>query len=130
MKGAARHSARLKRLQGLGRKLRTVVYSAADILAAEAAVSITAGGAFGKSHVPSLPGEPPNADTGTLDRSIHVEPVDDLTAKVVADAPYAASLEYGTSKMVERPFMRPAAKKVRPKMEKLIVAAIKQETRQ
>lgn len=127
MKGAARHTARLKRLQAAGNKLRPIVYAAADAVAADAAHSITEGSVSGANHVPSLPGEPPMADTGTLDRSIHVEQIDDLSARVVADAPYAAALEFGTSKMAERPFMRPAAKKVAPKMLKKVRAIVKRE---
>jgi HK97 gp10 family phage protein len=129
MKGAARHAARLKRLEGISRKLRPVVYDAADVVAAEAALLITTGSVGFANHVPSLPGEPPNADTGQLDRSIHVEQVDDLTARVVANAPHAVPLEFGTSKMAERPFMRPAAKKVAPQMHKKIREIVKRETR-
>jgi HK97 gp10 family phage protein len=121
------HSDRLARLAKARPMLRKVVFAAADELAAEAAHSITAGSVGGRSHVPSAPHEPPNADTGGLDRSIHVEkvPGDDLTARVVADAAYAAALEFGTSKIAERPFMRPAAQLVRPKLRRQIAAAIK-----
>jgi HK97 gp10 family phage protein len=129
VKGAARHAARLKRLQGAGAKLRPIVYAAADMLAAEAALSITAGAQSGAGHVPSGPGEPPNADTGKLDRSIHVEQIDDLSARVVADPPYAVPLEFGTSRIAERPFMRPAAKKIRPEMQEMIRKALQRETR-
>lgn len=133
MKGAARHAARLKRLEKIGRKLRPVVYEAADAVAAEASHLITEGSSSGHSggkhqHVPSLPGEAPNEEFGDLRRSIHVEEIDNLTAAVVADAPHAAPLEFGTSKMAERPFMRPAAKKVGPKMQKMVREIIKTET--
>lgn len=128
--GAKKHSDRLRRLTNVQPTLRKVVYAAADMLAAEAALSITAGAASGTSggkhqHIASLPGQPPNAFTGKLDRSIHVERVDDLTARVVADAPHAVALEFGTSRMEPRPFMQPAAQLVRPQMDRLIAAAIK-----
>jgi HK97 gp10 family phage protein len=96
---------------------------------AEASHLITAGAVSGKNHVPSLAGEAPNEDTGTLRTSGHVERVDELTARTVFDAPYAASLEFGTSTMAERPFARPALKKVRPAMVKLLKEAARRANR-
>lgn len=89
--------------------MRPAIYVAADRVRAHAQNSIVRGSISGKGHVPSNPGEPPNADTRHLDQSIHVEWVQPLTAAVVADAPHAIPLEYGTSTVAERPFMRPAA---------------------
>lgn len=125
--GAKAHAARLKRIRGpaMIREVGKAVYAAADILTVDAAVSITTGGAHGESHVVSLPGEPPNADTGTLDRSVHTEKVGPLKANSVADAPYAADLEFGTSKMEARPYMVPAAARTRPKAESLVRLAVK-----
>jgi hypothetical protein len=76
-------------------------------------------------HVASLPGEPPNADTGQLDRSIHVERLGPLKARSVADAPHARAMEEGTVNVAERPYMRPAAKKVRAEAGPLADAAVK-----
>lgn len=85
------------------------LYVAGDMVAAEAAVSITKGSISGKGHVPSLPGEPPNADTHQLDTNIHLEPDRPRMAiRVVSNAPYSGFLEYGTSKMAPRPFFRRA----------------------
>lgn len=128
-RGRNSHSDRLRRLGQVRSDLRKVVYAAADELAADAALSITAGSVSGAGHVPSAPGEPPNEDTGMLSRSIHVRQIDDLKAQVVADAPYAAALEFGTSKMAERPYMRPAALRVAPVMRKKITEIIKRKLR-
>lgn len=47
--------------------------------------------------------------TGTLRRSIHAEPVQGETAVMVGtDLEYAPFVEYGTSRMAARPFLRPA----------------------
>lgn len=64
-------------------------------------------GANGKrQHRASAPGEAPASDTGKLASSIRVT-VDRSagTAKVIARTPYAAHLEFGTTKMAPRPFM-------------------------
>ena len=125
-KGADAHLKRLKNMNArVEREAGKLVYALADMHATEAALSITAGAVSGKNHVPSAPGEAPNADTHVLDRSIHVEPVGPLRANSVADASYAAGLEFGTAKVSERPFMRPAASKVRKDADKLAKAAVK-----
>lgn len=92
------------------RQLSTAVYAIADNVKVDAQISITNGSVSGKGHVPSAPGQPPNNDTGLLADGIVIQRVDDLTAEVVSTAPYGADLELGTSKMEERPYMRPAAK--------------------
>ena len=55
----------------------------------------------------SSPGEPPHVDTGNLLKHIWWD-VDEknLVVYVIADTKYAYYLEYGTSKMAPRPFMR------------------------
>ncbi len=130
MKGHGRH---LKRLQGMsGRvaaEVRKLVYTLADMHVTEAAHSITAGAVSGKNHVPSSPGQAPNADTHKLDRSGHVRERGPLKADSVFDAPYAAALEFGSEQAAERPFMRPAAKKVRKASEVLAKAAVKSTAR-
>ena len=44
-------------------------------------------------------------ETGRLRNSLRVE-LDGLTARVVTDCPYAAAVEFGTSKRAPQPFMR------------------------
>ncbi|MEV5031637.1 HK97 gp10 family phage protein [Sphingobium sp. LMC3-1-1.1] len=125
LKFADRHLKRLRKMTtGMRKEAQKLVYTLADMHATEAALSITSGSVSGKNHKPSSPGQPPNADTGQLDRSVHVEQVGPLQANSVADAPYAAAQEFGSSTLPERPFMRPAAKKVRKQADKLAKAAV------
>lgn len=125
----------VKRSGGLGGKiasvvgsmrseLSTAVYAIAAQVEVDAATSITSGAVSGKGHVPSKPGEPPNADTHQLDRSIHVKTVTPLNALVVADAPHAASMELGTSKVAERPYMRPAAQRNKARGQRQMRASV------
>lgn len=88
-----------------------IVHEASDAVRVEAHHSITAGAVSGKNHVPSRPGEPPNEDTGDLRSKVTNRRTGVLAAEVRADAAHSARLEFGTSKMAARPFMRPARDK-------------------
>lgn len=63
-------------------------------------------------------------DTGTLKNSIQAQSTGELSAEVAPHTDYAVYVEYGTSRMRARPYMRPAAEKVRPgfitAMEKIV----------
>jgi hypothetical protein len=107
------------------REAGKLVVTLADMHATDAAISITTGAVSGANHVPSKPGQPPNADTHVLDRSIHVERIAPLVAQSVADAPYAVALEGGTSRVAARPYMAPAAKRIRKQAGKLAAKAVK-----
>ena len=69
----------------------------------------------------SKPGEPPHRDTGTLLKAIDYELVGNDTARVGVKkaVKYGYWLEYGTSKMAPRPFLRPALAKSRKKIVKI-----------
>lgn len=59
----------------------------------------------------SKPGDAPNTDTGTLVTSIRVKfSKTELAAFVFTKLTYAFWLEFGTSTMQARPFLRPALK--------------------
>jgi len=124
--GGKAHAARLKRLGGpearaaVGRAL----FAAGQQLEAYAGRSITEGAVSGKGHVPSAPGQPPNNDTGVLARNIETVQVSPDTVHVSSNAPYAAALEFGTSKMAERPYMRPAAATTRKEATDLVRRAV------
>lgn len=96
-----------------------VVVVGADMIKAEAQRSITAGSVSGKLHVPSRPGEPPNNDSDHLRNNIETTNPSPLLARVSSNADYAAALEFGTSRMAARPYMRPARDKMAPKIVEL-----------
>lgn len=113
--GDKRHRNRLKRMRGLElvNELGKRVFIAADAVRGEAQALIAEGSIQGAGHVPSKPYDPPNLDTGVLSAGITARRTAPLKAIAESAAPYAVYLEVGTSKMIERPYMRPAAKVVR-----------------
>lgn len=122
MKGKDKHLRRLKTLTAEGQKVvNRVLYVGADMIRAEAFQSISRGAVSGKNHVPSAPGEPPNRDTGNLQSNIETSMPEPLVAQVTSSAAHATPLEFGTSKMAARPYMRPARDKEKPKIERLLV---------
>jgi HK97 gp10 family phage protein len=124
--GAKEHSSRVRRLAGpeMVRQVGAALFAAGSLIETEAARLITEGSVSGKGHVPSSPGNPPSADTHLLDRSIETALVEPLKAEVSANAPYAAALEFGTSKMAARPYMGPATARKRKEAVGLIRAAV------
>lgn len=117
------------RLHGLGgqRKVALVgraLFAGGEIIKAAAAHSITEGSVSGKGHVPSKPGEPPNADTHQLDRGIIVEQPAPLRVLIASTAPHALPLERGTNKMAARPSMGPAARQSRAEVTTLVGKAV------
>ncbi|WEK42980.1 MAG: HK97 gp10 family phage protein [Candidatus Sphingomonas colombiensis] len=97
--------------------LGSALEDGAKAIAEDAAFSIRDGAISGAGHVPSAPGQPPNADTHDLDQSIHVgdliEMPDRIQTAVIADSDHALYMELGTSTIAERPFMRPAVERNR-----------------
>jgi len=70
---------------------------------------------IGKSYISSAPGDPPRKRTGHLFKSVYnrINKINKFVVQgIVGDnAEYAVHLEYGTSKMAPRPYMRPAVEK-------------------
>lgn len=97
--------------------LGSALEDGATKIAEDAAFSIRDGAISGPGHIPSAPGQPPNADTHELDQSIHVgeliEMPDRIQTAVIADSEHALYMELGTSTIAERPFMRPAVERNR-----------------
>lgn len=127
MKGRQKHADRLKILSGQGRLIKAVgrvLYVGADMIRAEAHRSISAGSVSGKGHVPSSPGEPPNRDTGVLQAHLRAALVAPLEAQVTSEAPYASALEFGTSRMEARPFLRPSRDAKAPEIQRLFEVEI------
>jgi hypothetical protein len=123
--GVDRQIACLQRTSAMVRReVGKAVVAAARLVAAEAVASIATGWLSGPDHIPSKPGEPPNADTGRLHGAIDVERRGELTAEVVSAAPYA-DLEFGTVGVAARPYLRPATAKKRKDAVALIVQAVR-----
>lgn len=111
------------------KRMAAALYKVGQNIELDAERSITQGSVSGTNHVPSAPGEPPNADTRFLDSNIETtieaQTQSDIRVHVTSHAPYSAALEYGTSKMAERPFMRPAVEKNRKKLAEEVGQAVK-----
>ena len=80
----------------------------------------------------SAPGEPPASDSGTLVEMVaHRIDADRMGAEVGAKTEYALYLEEGTKdklgnvRMAPRPFMQPAADKIKPRLRKRIRESVK-----
>lgn len=127
IKGLDKHVKRLQNMRKAARQVTGALYAAGQDIELDAERSITEGSVSGAGHVPSLPGQPPNRDTGELDNSIEttVEAQNPPTVHVTSHAEYSAALEYGTSKMAERPFMRPATEKNRKNVSSKVAEAVR-----
>lgn len=122
-KGLDEHMRRLNKLSG-GAAVRAAgaaVFELSDDIRAEAFISISRGSVEGAGHVASAPGEPPNRDIGDLQAGLENLQTGPLTAEVRANAPHSRPLEFGTSKMAARPFMRPARDKKLPDANRRLV---------
>lgn len=64
--------------------------------------------------------------TGTLSRSIHMEPESDISVVVGTDATYARYQEEGTSKMKGQPYLRPALAESEKLVQKRVAVAMQQ----
>lgn len=157
--GADRVMRKLQRLSAetITREVSPALFAAGEMIKAEAQHSITAGSVSGKHHQPSAPGQPPMNDTGilaahieTLQRGpLHVEvsssggsldtsAVDKQTGRKFGPGrtrgsgkpvSYAVLLEFGSSKMQARPYMAPAARKMKKEAVKLVRAAVSRAIR-
>jgi HK97 gp10 family phage protein len=106
------------------RDVGAALYAGGDLIRAEAAHLITEGAVSGKNHIPSLPGEPPNEDSGVLRANLETTQTAPLRVEVSSNAPYAAALEFGSAKMAERPYMRPATRSKRQEVVDLVRQAV------
>lgn len=118
-----------KRLEGASgeaaiRKVGAALFEGGEMIRAEAAHLITEGATSGKNHVPSLPGEPPNEDTGHLRTNIETTQPAPLRVEVSSNAKYAVALEAGTSQMAARPYMGPASRRKKKEVVAKVRAAI------
>ncbi len=109
----------MRRLDGMSRIMRdetigTALLAGAYVLEGYAKAAIANPPKTGKvymhgkvAHQASAPGEAPATDTGLLINSIESKR-DGAEARVDVHSEYGAPLEFGTSKMAARPYLRPA----------------------
>ena len=115
---------------------REVVKGGAQFIRGEAIKSIQTGPKSGRlyekynpkrTHRASAPGQSPASDTGNLVRNIKVNQKNKDVAEVQSNAPYSAFLEFGTSKMLPRPFLFPAFEKSKNKIVQAVFNRVKQK---
>jgi len=118
----------LKKLEKLDehmqKPLQEVIMGGGQLIRGEAIKSIQTGAKSGivyekynprRSHRSSAPGQSPASDTGNLVNKIIVKN-NGNEVRVQSNANYSKYLEYGTSKMLARPFMFPAKEKSKRKI--------------
>jgi HK97 gp10 family phage protein len=123
--------ARLKRIRAaMPRELDKWALEGAEVIASEARRLVDDGGIPSPNHIVSSPGEPPNTDSGNLSSNIGaVNLPDQGKAAAVSNADYGLYLEFGTSNMYERPYMRPATANKRQHVVTLARNAVNRVTK-
>lgn len=120
--GLDRHLARLRAME------RNILATANEVLVkvgkdirdeADRSIGAGAGG------TPSRPGRPPNRQTGELQDGLRVTNPRPGLVQVESHAPHSEALEFGTSKIAARPFLRPARDKVKRELPKEARKAIR-----
>jgi len=120
--------------EDLEKDMKEVLLGGGQLIRGEAVRSIQQGSKSGKTykkynptrtHKASAPGEAPASDTGFLVSNIRVKEQKDVVM-VSSEASYSKFLEFGTSKMLARPFLFPAFEKSKPKIAEVIFRKIKQ----
>lgn len=106
----------MEKLESLQEKLPVIADEIAQRIADTVAADIQANWS---ANPPSDPNDTPAVVSGTLASSITVEMVAPAEMRVGSSAPYAAYLEFGTSEMAARPFLRPAVERVRGEIAQL-----------
>lgn len=128
--GGDRWLARLRRAKRVADALDRWAMEGAEVVAAEARDLVNEGGIPPPNHVVSNPYEPPNTEYGDL--VAHTNAVDlpeKGTAAAISDSDHSLPLELGTSKMFERPFMRPATANKRQHVVTLARNAVNRVTK-
>jgi HK97 gp10 family phage protein len=120
--------------EDLDKDMKEILLGGGQLIRGEAVRSIQQGSKSGKTykrynptrtHKASAPGEAPASDTGFLVSNIRVKEQKDVVM-VSSEASYSKFLEFGTSKMLARPFLFPAFEKSKPKIAEVIFRKIKQ----
>lgn len=111
------------------RRVGSALFAGGELIRGEAHAMISEGAVSGKGHIASLPREPPNRDTGVLQAHLEVTQPAPLKVEFSSNGPAAVELEFGTSKMAERPYMRPATARKRKEVVALVRRAVTAATK-
>ena len=127
----------IKKLEkDLEQPFREIILGSAQLIRGEAIKSIQTGPKSGRiyekynprrTHKSSAPGQAPASDTGNLVSQIRVRQKNPDEVVVESNALYSAFLEFGTSKMLARPFLFPATERSRPKITQAVFNRVKKE---
>ena len=114
---------------GLDKELTNVLRGGGQLIRGEAIRSIQSGPKSGRTyekynprrtHKASAPGQAPASDTGNLVSQI-MSVADGKNTLVESRAEYSKFLEFGTSKMLPRPFLFPASEKSTKKIVQVLI---------
>ena len=114
---------------GLDKELTNVLRGGGQLIRGEAIRSIQTGPKSGhtyekynprRTHKASAPGQAPASDTGNLVSQI-MSVADGKDTLVESRAEYSKFLEFGTSKMLPRPFLFPASEKSTKKIVQVLI---------
>ena len=114
---------------GLDKELTNVLRGGGQLIRGEAIRSIQTGPKSGRTyekynprrtHKASAPGQAPASDTGNLVSQI-MSVADGKNTLVESRAEYSKFLEFGTSKMLQRPFLFPASEKSTKKIVQVLI---------
>ena len=114
---------------GLDKELTNVLRGGGQFIRGEAIRSIQTGPKSGRTyekynprrtHKASAPGQAPASDTGNLVSQI-MSVADGKNTLVESRAEYSKFLEFGTSKMLPRPFLFPASEKSTKKIVQVLI---------
>ena len=114
---------------GLDKELTNVLRGGGQLIRGEAIRSIQTGPKSGRTyekynprrtHKASAPGQAPASDTGNLVSQI-MSVADGKNTLVESRAEYSKFLEFGTSKMLPRPFLFPASEKSTKKIVQVLI---------
>ena len=137
VKGIKKAMDSLKSLEkDLEAPFREVILGGAQLIRSEAVKSIMQGPKTGRiyekynprrTHRSSAPGQAPASDTGNLVSQIRVREENKDLIKVESNALYSSFLEFGTSKMLARPFLFPATERSRKKIAQAVFNRVVKE---
>ena len=137
VKGVKKALQSLKALEkDLQEPFREVIKGGGQLIRGEAIKSIQTGPKSGRiyekynprrTHKASAPGQAPASDTGNLVSQIRVREENKDLIKVESNALYSSFLEFGTSKMLARPFLFPASERSRPKIAQAVFNRVVKE---